>query len=46
MYRLGVRIKDFGERHGRRWWAGPVIRLGKAVRDWAAQRVFLQPGRD
>ena len=34
IYRLGVRIKDFGERagHRRRRWAGAAIRLGLALK--------------
>ena len=35
IYRLGVSIKELGERagHKRRWYAGLVIRLGLAIKD-------------
>jgi len=37
IYRLGVRVKECGERagHGRRFWAGAAIRLGLAIRGYA-----------
>jgi len=40
IYRLGVAIRELGERagHRRRWWAGAAIRLGLAMRDRAARR--------
>ena len=36
-YRLGVSIKEAGDRGGHkgRWWAGTVVRLGCAIRDFA-----------
>ena len=36
-YRLGISIKDAGERagHKRRFYAGAVIRFGYAIRDFA-----------
>jgi len=37
IYRLGVAIRELGERagHRRRWWAGAAIRLGLAIREHA-----------
>ena len=34
IYRLGMRIKERGERagHKRRWYAGTLVRLGLAIR--------------
>ena len=39
IYRLGVSLKDFGERagHRRRFYAGAMIRTGLAIRDFAAR---------
>jgi hypothetical protein len=39
LLRLGVKIKEFGERaaHRRKRWAGAVIALGLAVRDFAGR---------
>ena len=37
IYRMGMSIKDAGERagHKRRWYAGAVIRLGLGIRQCA-----------
>lgn len=37
IYRLGVRIKEAGERagHKRRFYAGAIVRIGLAVREAA-----------
>jgi len=37
IYRLGLRVKEYGERagHRRRFWAGAVIRLGLAIKGCA-----------
>jgi len=34
IYRLGLRVKEYGERagHMRRFWAGAVIRIGLAIK--------------
>jgi len=44
IYRLGVAIKELGERaeHRRRWWAGAFIRLGLAIRDRAMNGMHCQ----
>jgi len=37
IYRLGISLKDFGERagHKKRFYAGAVIQLGLSIRDYA-----------
>ena len=44
IYRLGQSLKDRGEcaGHKRRWYAGAMIRVGLAIRDFAASTIRIR----